>query len=96
MEERANELRGQIHARLDEVAELASEFWKNGRAHTAAYEEGLSRLLSDYRRSADVRSWLGEQAVALGDVDAVLVRLLEERLALLDEVLATWRTALGV
>ena len=95
MEERANELRAQIHARLDEVSVLATEFWKNGRAHTAAYEEGLSRLLSDYRRSADVRSWLGEQAVALGDVDAVLVRLLEERLALLDEVLTTWRAALG-
>lgn len=95
MEVRARELRDQIRARMDEVAELSSRFWQQRRAHAAVYEEGMARILSNYRRSADVRSWLAESTPAGVEVDAVLVQLLEDRLTVLDEVVANWREALG-
>lgn len=93
MEERAKELREQIRERMEQVAELSSRFWQQRRAHAAVYEEGMARVLSNYRRSADVRAWLAECTPAGVEVDEVLVQLLEDRLTVLDEVVATWREA---
>jgi hypothetical protein len=90
MEQRAAELRTQIHERLNEVERLTADLWKDGRAHSSIYDDGMNRLIANYRRSADVRAWLGEHAGHTPVVNDVLVGLLEERLALLDEVLAGW------
>ncbi|MCC2667856.1 MAG: hypothetical protein K0Q72_327 [Armatimonadetes bacterium] len=90
MEQRARELRKQIHERVGEVETLTAGLWKDGRTHTSVYDSGMNRLIADYRRSADVQAWLGEGTNLQPIPDEVLVRLLEERLALLDEVLAGW------
>jgi hypothetical protein len=95
LEVRAKELRDRIRDRMDEVGILTSHFWQHGRAHAAVYEEGMARMLSNYRRSADVQAWLAESTPAGVEVDAVLVQLLEDRLTVLDEVVAGWRAALG-